>query len=85
MVNEMEKFWFAVWAAFGLLCLAAPLGGCMSTAQTTAIATGVVAGNTAGAAIAGVIQPVYAIPAAAVGAIANTAVCGISAALGGGC
>lgn len=74
----MKKF-MALWAC-------AALGACsVSGSQATIDAKAVVAGNAAGAAVAGIVNPGVAIPATAVAGVGDALACGVSAIFGGTC
>lgn len=60
--------------------------GCQITGQqATVSAKAVIAGNAAGAAVAGIVNPGVAIPATAVAGIGDALACGLSAIVGGTC
>lgn len=60
--------------------------GCQITGtQATVDAKAIVAGNAAGAAVAGIVNPAVAVPATAVAGIGDALACGLSAIVGGGC
>lgn len=71
---------------FLALALPALVAGCQVTGQqATLTAKAVVAGNAAGASVAGIVSPAYAAPAAAAAVIGDTLTCAVSAIFGGGC
>lgn len=71
---------------FLALALPALVAGCQVTGQqATMTAKAVIAGNAAGASIAGIVSPAYAIPAAAGAAIGDTLTCAIAGIFSGGC
>lgn len=60
--------------------------GCsVSGPQATVDAKAVIAGNAAGAAVAGIVNPAVALPATAVAGVGDALACGLSAIVGGGC
>jgi hypothetical protein len=69
-------------ALFGALAL----GACsISGPQATIDAKAVVAGNAAGAAVAGIVNPGASVPATAIAAIGDGLACSVSAIFGGSC
>jgi hypothetical protein len=77
MGHEMKKF---------AVLLVIALGGCSVSAQQATVASkAVIAGNSAGAAVAGIVNPAVAVPATGLAAIGDGLACALSATVGGTC
>jgi hypothetical protein len=62
------------------------LGACsVSAQQATVSAKAVVAGNAAGAAVAGIVNPAVSLPATAIAGVGDGLACSVSALFGGSC